>query len=199
MGYAKAGRPHAKLVLNDLAEATSLERIKQATAGRPSYPMANPYGNLVRVKQKVAKLLEDATYARGKNEELHKEATSRFQKAVVQHMYDGGNLGEVAHLMSAVHGDRDRMKVSMDSAMKELLRHGIDPVKAQAASIQYQMEKGASARKPNPDHPITQAYADLCKVAEGGEVLQESWSQIKSQYDEVDSVLKEAMAHAATC
>jgi len=198
MSYVKSGRPHADLVLNDLSAATSLERIKEAVAGKGDYPMANPYGDLIRLKQKVARLLEDATYAKGKNAELHKEATARFQKAVVQHMYEGGNLGEVAHLMSAVYGEPVSIKTAMASAMEELLRHGIDITKAQANAIQYQMEKGASARVPNLEHPIAQAYSDLLKLSEGNAVLGESWSQLKSQYDQVESVLKEAMTHAAT-
>lgn len=197
MDYAKGGRLHSGLVLDDLAAATSLERIKEATAGRADYPMANPYGELIRTKQKLAKLLEDATYAKDKNADLHKEATVRFQKAVVQHMYDGGNLAEVAHLMSAVHGEPVSVKTAMTYAMEELVRHGIDPVKAQVDAIQYQMEKGASARVPNLDHPIAQAYADLHKLAEGSAVLGESWAQLKGQYDQVESVLQEAMAYAS--
>jgi hypothetical protein len=197
MDYAKSGRPHSGLVLDDLAAATSLERIKEAIAGRADYPMANPYGELIRTKQKLAKLLEDATYAKDKNADLHKEATARFQKAVVQHMYDGGNLAEVAHLMSAAGGDPGNVKTAMSLAMKELLRHGIDPVKAQADAIQYEMVKGASVRVPNLDHPIAQAYADLCKLADGGAVLREGWAQIRGQYRQVESVLQEAMTHAA--
>jgi hypothetical protein len=199
LDYVKSGRPHADLVLKDLTAAASLERIKEAAAARPGYPMANPYGDLIRTKQKLAKLLEDATYAKGKNSELQKEATTRFQKTVAQHLWGGGNFGEVAHLMSAVDGQPDRVKVAMDILMPELLRQGLDPVKARAEAIQYQMEKGASARVPNTDHPIAQAYADFHKLAEGSALLEQSWTQLKGQYDEVEGVLREAMSHAATC
>ena len=197
LAYVKEGRPHARLVLEDLKAATSLDRIKQATAAKGGYPMANPYGELIRCKQKLAKLYEDSTYAKGKNEELHKEATARFQKAVSQHLWDGGNFGEVAHLMSTVSDDQDTVKTAMDVLMPELLRQGLDPVRARAEAIEYEMVKGAGVRRPNPEHPIAQAYLDLCKLAEGNVVLEAAHNRIKSNYEDVDKVLTEAMAQNA--
>lgn len=196
MDYAKSGRPHADLVLQDLAAATSLERIKEATAGKSDYPMANPYGGLIRVKQKVARLLEDANYAVSKNRELQKEASGRFKKAVSHHLWDGGNFGEVAHLMASVSPDAESVKVAMDAIVPELMERGLDPVRARAASIEYEMTKGAGARAPNPDHPITQAFADLCKLAEGGEVLSRAQTKLESNYQDIEKTLQEVALDA---
>lgn len=198
LAYVKEGRPHARLVLEDLKAATSLERIKIATAKKGEYPMANPYGDLIRAREKLARLYEDSTYAVGKNHELHKEAESRFQKAVAQHLWDGGNFGEVAHLMSAVSTDADNVKIAMTLATPELIRQGLDPVRARAEAIEYEMTKGAGARVPNTNHPIAQAYLDLCKLAEGNEVLAISHARIRGNYEKVNRVLKEAMVQNAT-
>lgn len=198
LGYIKSARPHAPVLSKVASDAFSLESIKKATAHRNEYPWANPYGELIRTKQKLAKLLEESKSALGKNRELHKEATVRFQKAVAQHLWDGGNLGEVAHLMSAVHGDSVSMKTALASALPELQRQGLDIVKAEAAAIQYEMEKGASARTPNLGHPIAAAYSDLHKISEATVVLDTAWTQIKQQYDMAEKALQEGMVHASS-
>jgi hypothetical protein len=197
MEHVKVGRPHARLLQDALSGSVSFERIKEATAGRGQYPMANPYGNLIRSKQKIAKLLEDATYARDKNVELYKEASMIFQKEVAQHLWNGGNLGEVAHLMSSVNGSESDMKTVLASAMPELVRQGLDPVKARAQMISYEMEKGASSRVPNSNHPIARTYGDLLKLAEGDSILKVSCSRLQEQYRVVDVALREVMAHAS--
>ena len=198
MNYAKAGRPRAAQVLDDLRQATSLDTIKVAARARGgSYPDSNPHGDLVRAKQKVARLLEDARAAKDKNEFLQKEALANFQKMVVNHMYDNGNMGEVAHLMSHVQGDEVTVKVAMASVSEELQRHGFNSAHVQAQAIRYEMEKGASVRTVNPAHPIAHAYMDLYKLAEGQKVLDESHRTLQAKYDEVESVLKEAMAQNA--
>lgn len=198
MEYVKAGRPHADLLLKAAESAVSLEMIKKATTGRGEYPYANPYGAVIRSKQKIAKLLEDCSYARGKNSELHKEATVRFQKAVAAHMWEGGNLAEVAQLMSAVHGEPVSIKTAMASALQELVRQGIDITKAKAEAIQYEMVKGASTRTPNLKHPIAEAYSDLHKLADGAQLLDAAWSQLSQQYKVAEKALQEGMRHAAS-
>lgn len=197
LSYIKSGRPHADLLKQAAEAAVSLDTIKKATAGRHEYPYANPYGPVIRSKQKLAKLVEDCNYARGKNEELSKEAAVRFQKAVATHLWGGGNLGEVAHLMSAVDDDPTALKTALASVMPELTRQGIDIVKAKAAAIRYEMEKGASARTPNLRHPIADAYADLLKLAEGTQLLTEAWSQLNQQHRVVEKALQEAMVNVA--
>ena len=57
MVYAKSGRPHANLVLEDLDQATSLDRIKQATAEKNPYPEAKRYGDLIRMKDQLATIV----------------------------------------------------------------------------------------------------------------------------------------------
>ena len=194
MAYVKEGRPHADLVLQDLTAATSLERIKEATR-TPGYPMANPYGDLVRTKEKLARLLADVTHARDKNRFIQKEAEDRFKKEVVQHMWDGGNLGEVAHLMSAVSDDQMAIKTAFDVATAELVRKGLDTDQARARAIEYEMTKGASVRTPNIGHSIAQAFQDMCKLAEGDQVLTTSHQRVLSNYDEVNRVLQEVALH----
>lgn len=70
MAYAKSGRPKAGLVLQDLAKATSFERIKEATADPNPYPATNPYGDLIRARVTLLKLAEEANHARDRNEYL---------------------------------------------------------------------------------------------------------------------------------
>jgi hypothetical protein len=198
LAYAKAGRPKAAEVLDDLRQATSLDNIKVAArAAGGSYPMANPYGDLIRSEQKVARLLEDALAAKDKNEFLYKEATVRFQKAMAHHLREGGNIGEITHLMAHVSPDETMIKSAMSAATKEIQKHGFNLAALQAQSINYEMEKGASARTVNPQHPISDSYATMCKLAEGQRVLDESYTTLKQKHEEIESVLKQAMSQDA--
>ena len=196
MAHVKSHRPNSDLLLKAASESVSFDSIKAATAHRGEYPMANPWGEVIRSKQKLATLLDDAAYARAKSVELYKEAETRFEHMLAQHLHDGGNLGEVGHLLAMVNGPR--MKTVLASAMPYLIQQGLDPVKASAEAIQYEMEKSAGARTPNLEHPLADAYATLCKLARSIPVLDAAWAQLKSRYDLVENALGEAMTHAAS-
>ena len=198
MDYAKAGRPQAGLVLDDLRVATSVDRIKQATADRGVYPEANPYGELIRLKQELTKMAQDARDAAAKNESLYHEALEKLAFEVKQYLLNGGNLGAVSHAMGSVTPP-DAVKIAMRAILPSLKPHGLDPVKAQAEMVKYEMVKGASARPVNPKNPIVQAYASMVKLAEGQATLEHSFSQLYSALNEVTGTLKEVMVrHAAT-
>lgn len=195
MAHVKSGRPHSDLLLKAAAASTSLDYIKQATAHRGEYPMANPWGEVIRAKQKLATLLEDSNYACHKNTELCKEAQANFGQMLAQHLHAGENFGEVSHLLARV--DKGHLKVALSLVMPYLVKQGLDPVKARAEAIQYEMEKGASARAPNLGHPLAEAYATVCKLAHAIPVLYLARDQIKERYNLVDKALQEAMVNAS--
>ena len=198
MDYAKVGRSKAALVLDDMRAATAIDRIKQATADRGLYPEANPYGELIRAKQQLTKMAQDARDAAAKNESLYHEALSKLAFEVKQHLLRGGNLGSVAHAMGTVTPP-DAVKIAMRAILPDLQKHGLDPVRTQADMVHYEMVKGASSRVLNPKHPITQSYAGMVKLAEGQATLEETFYKLHQALKEVEGTLKEAMVkHAAT-
>lgn len=192
MDYAMEGRPKADLVLNDLCQATSVARIKQATADRGQYPEANPFGDLIRIKQQLTKMAEDAQDAVAKNKALYGEALSKLAHETKQYLLMGGNMGAVAHAMGTVTPP-DAVKVAMKAIMPELQVHGLDPVKAKAETALYDMVKGAQARPVNPANPIVQAYASMVKLAEGHATLSDSFDKVCGALRDVEGTLKEAM------
>lgn len=196
MDYAKSGRPKAGLVLKDLAEATSLERIKEATADPHPYPAANPYGDLIRARVTLLKLAEEANHARDRNEHLLKEAVDNWGHVVTQHVLGGGSFGEVAHAVAHVDDTPEGIKLAMEALHPYLVHHQIEPARMHAQLIKYDMEKSANMRVINPANPIVQRYATMRKLAEGQLVLEESARQLNAQLDEANGVLKEAMLHA---
>jgi len=199
MDYAKVGGSKAGLVLDDMRAATAVERIKQATADRGAYPEANPYGELIRTKQRLTKMAQGARDAVAKNESLYHEALEKLAFEVKQHLLRGGNLGSVTHAMSSVTPP-DAVKIAMRAILPNLKDHGLDPALAQAEMVKYEMVKGASARVLNPGHPVVQAYANMVKLAEGQATLEHSFGQLHSALSEVESTLKEAMVnHATAC
>jgi hypothetical protein len=198
MDYAKTSRPKAAAVLDDLRQATSLDNIKVAArAAGGSYPMSNPHGELIRAKQKVARLLEDARAAKDRNEFLHKEATAKFQDVVVQHVHHGGNLGEVSHILSHISPSELLVKSAMVAAAQGLKHHGFNIPQLQARGIHYEMEKGASTRVINPEHPIAVSYTAMCKLAAGQSVLNQSHDDLNRKYQEIEDTLRQAMTQNA--
>jgi hypothetical protein len=198
MVYAKSNRPNAGAVLDDLRQATSVENIRKMAAAKLQYKSSNPYGELIRTKQKVARLLEDAVAARDMNQEYYKEASAQFSSAVVRHLHDGGGLGEVTQMMSHINPHEGAIKVGMTIVIPEVKKHGFDLAKLQADSIRHEMEKGAAVRTVNPEHPVAQGYYRLLEVAGNQQLLNKSASGLQVKFGEIEEVLKEVMVrHAA--
>jgi hypothetical protein len=199
MDYVKASRPRTDLALGALQLSTSLDSIKKMASERGHYPMANPYGEVIRSKQKLSCLLDEAVDAVSKMETLNKEARESFQDEVVNFMWDSGNFGEVAHLLSALPAEPSHIKSAMALAVDTLSKKGMNLREIQAGAIQYEMEKGASRRPPNTEHPIAVAFMAMEKTAHSLELLAEAKNQLCSQYNLVDNAIQEAARHAAPC
>lgn len=195
MSYVKTGRKHFELVLDDLHDSTSLERIKIATADKNPEPEANPYGDLLRLRQTLTKMAEDAVESRDRNEMLLKDAAAQWIHQVSQYMADGGQIGEIAHIMGDINPRF--AKTAMAVVLPRLREFGIKPETLTAQSLYYEMTKGASRRRLNPDSPIVQSYSAMAKLAEGQAILKEAARRLSEQLDETNAVLKEAMRASA--
>jgi hypothetical protein len=191
VNYVKTDRPKTASVVSDLEKATDLERIKEALARRPDYPDADPFHDLYVAKTKVAAVVDDLTRKRDTNTYMYKEAKDALAYHVEQHLWDGGNLGEVSHLMASI-GSAPGVKHAMSGMMPTLIRRGLDIPAAQAELAQYELEKKGSVRVPNTDHPIAQAYAAMCKLARNQSVLTTALSEAEEKLAELQEVLKEA-------
>ena len=53
--YARMGRPMTAQVVADLSQAVSVDKLKEAAQKRDQYPMSNPFGDLHRLHQKLAR------------------------------------------------------------------------------------------------------------------------------------------------
>jgi hypothetical protein len=194
--YARMGRPMTSQVVDDLTQAVSVDKIKEAAQQRGQYPMANPFGDLHRMHQKLALVRGEAVVARDKNEFMMKEAEDHLLYNVTQHVLNGGNLGELIHAMQSVPDNDNVIGSVMTKAAEHLLSKGIDPNKIQAEMIPYEMEKSASIRAPNPEHPVVNAFGSYCKLASSQAVLNDAAKSLNEKYDEVSDVLTQAIQHA---
>ena len=190
IGLSKTASPLASLVVEDLRLATDFERIKKATADRGRYPEANPYGDIFRLKQKLAALTEDALHAKDKNEMLLKEAEDAWVYQVKQHLLGGGDIGEVAHVIETVDSRDERVKYATALLSKMLNNSRFDGARMTAQSLVYEMEKGASHRVLNPDNPLVQSYGALTKVADGQDTLAHAYRDLQEQLTEVETLIK---------
>lgn len=192
--YVKSDRPKTASVAADLEKATSLDRIKEALAAkRVDYPNADPFRDLYVAKTKVAAVVDELSRKRDLNTYLYKEAKNALAHEVEQHLWEGGNLGEVSHLMASV-GSAPGVKHAMAGMIPTLVRRGLDLPAAQAELAQYELEKKGSVRVPNTDHPIAQAYAAMCKLARDQSVLTTALSEAESKLSELQETIKEAGA-----
>jgi hypothetical protein len=196
INYAKAGRPNSAAVVQDLDAGVSLERIKAAASWRDDYPMANPHGELIRMKQKLAMLTEEARSARDTNAALTKEAQDRFEHEVTQFILGGGNLGEAVHAMSSVPTSEGFFKWASQELIGHLLSKNLDIDRTRAEMIKYEMEKGASQRAVNPQNPIVQSFSTFVKVAGGQEVLDHAYNELKLGLADVQRTLSKVMSSA---
>jgi len=192
MAYAKAGRPRADIVLADLNQATSVDRIKAAAARKPDYPEANPYGNLLRLREKVAHMRNEAKVAVDTNISMTKEALDHFVHAVGQHILDEGSLGEVAHVLDCTPGDDHLKFVAVKEAMADLTKRGLDIATARAEAVQYQMTKGAAARVANPTHPVVSAYLNFQKVASAQPTLNRALEELDGYRQAIEVTFQQA-------
>lgn len=195
MDYAKAHRPNSDLVLRDLADATSLEQIKQAAPADP-YPEHNQYRELLTMRSDLHKLAEESIHAKDQNEYMLKEATDHWGHTVCQHLLGGGSFGEVAHAVAHVDDSQDGIKLATESLMPYIEHHNIDPAQLQAQLIHYDMSKFASRRQVNPQNPIVQSYATLKKLADGQDVLNTCAHDLNAQLVEVDQVVGKVLTDA---
>jgi hypothetical protein len=195
LDYVKTGRKQYEFVLDDLRAATSVDRIKSAMADKRPDPESNPHGELLRLRHTVTKLAQDAVNSRDRNEFLLKEATAQWVHLVSQHIVDGGHIGEIAHIMGDI--DPRFAKTAMEAAMPRLVEFGIEPAVLTAQSLHYEMTKGASRRRLNPENPIAQAYATLAKLAYNQQVLEVAATDLDNSLDEVTAAVQEALRASA--
>ena len=194
LAHVKLARPGAELVKQDLEQYLSVENIKTAARRNVNqYPDANPFGDLVRTRQTLEKQAEDVQDAIDENEHHWKIATAELGYNVVQHLMGEGNIGEVAHLMGGL-GTQDQVKVAMGNLMPAIERR-LPPwqiTTLQAGLVEYEMEKGASARVVNPEHPITKSFSGVLKLSNDHDVLKEAQAQILPLLKKANSMVSKA-------
>lgn len=191
--YVQMGRPMTPVVINDLNQAVSIGKIKEAVAAREQYPMANPFGELHRMQQKLACVREEAVVARDKNEFMMKEAEDLFLHNVTQHVLGGGNLGELTHAISSVPGNDNVITSMMVKAAEHLISKGVDGTKLRSDMVPYEMSKSASTRASNPNHPVVTSFGTYCKLAESQRTLNHAAKGLNEKCAEVADVLTQAI------
>jgi hypothetical protein len=193
LSYAKMGRVKTAAVVEDLQQGVSISTIRKMAEERPQYPESNPHGNLIRAKEKLAMLRDDAVVARDTNELMLKEAEARLIDLTTQHVLHGGGLGEAAHAMQSVPGNDNVIAPMMAKIAKHLVSKGVDPDMLRVSMIQYEMEKAAQLRHVNPENPIVSTFGAVCKLANAQPILELSLRDVEQNLQRVESTLTEAL------
>jgi hypothetical protein len=198
MAYIKTGQPDADLVGNDLEEYVSTDAIKTAAReNEVQYPEAHPFGDLVRAHQWLTKQAEDLRSAIEENDFHLKEAYADLAHRTTQHVLEGGDMGEIVHLLSGM-GSEDQVKEAMQHVIPELERR-LPPwqfTNLEAGLISYEMEKGASVRAGNPDHPIASAFAGVIKLSKDAETLKVAEDGVSAEVNQATDTIRQAIPNA---
>lgn len=178
--------------LEKLAEAVSIERVRAATTDSGGYPDAHPFGDLHQVRSNLQKLAEDGTAARGRNRYLTKEASDRMVHLAKQHLLNDGELGDLVMAMGHV-STADSVKLGMAQIIPMLEHHGWDIIDLRARLAQYEMEKTANQRVPNPDNPFIEAYGAFIKLADGQKVIDDALARTEGLLKEATQLVGKAL------
>lgn len=191
LGFVKGAQDKGGLVEDDLRSGVSLESIKEATAASP-YPDHNPHGELFRTKQRMEKTARDCMVAAERNFLMTKEAAQDLHHAISQEVLGGRSFGEIVHAMNHV-ADEGWVKRAMEEVMPMMAAKGIDLTALRAESIRYEMEKGASARVPNPDNPILEAFGSFIKLASQQPNLDGAFRYTQDMLDQLNSAVQRVL------
>jgi hypothetical protein len=139
-----------------------------------------------RTRQNIEKIAEELAEARDQNAHFISEAEAELNKLAFHHMFDGGSLGELAHCLQVMG---DSAKGVFDHLIPKLASQFYDVPKLQAEVIRYEMEKGASVRAINPDHPIVKLATGLTRMRAVQVDLEKKAAEAKSLYNEALKVV----------
>lgn len=150
---------HASL---DRAVETALfEKFASSSEPHPDYPYANPLGELLDLREKVAGMYEHSGSTLSGLETMYQDLAENLFYQVKQAAMNGYPLGDVLRAWQPFTSDPEYVKAAMAVIGPRLLENGVFPsVEAFGASL----EKTGSAQTPNPAHPLVHTYQEYCQV-----------------------------------
>lgn len=158
----------------------------------PEYPYANPYGEAYALQQKLASEEATMTGQLTMLEGAFHDMLERLYHNVKQASLDAVPLGDVVQAWATVPGaEPEHMKLAFSFLSPQLLE---ERVFRGADAIGASLEKFASGRLVNPEHPLVTDFGEFCEVVSKMASIRAAREEISSGLGQINYFLKHASA-----
>lgn len=187
-GRGDYNSPPGETKVASVAAEEELEELFGKTAA-PALPYENPHGEVLTLRDKLAGVADQLQSQMSELEVMYAELGDRMYHEVKQAALGGTSLGDIMQAWESVMPSADHVKVAFTLITPRLLREGVfHSVEAMTDSV----DKTASARIVNPEHPLVVEFAEfadaLSKLAE----LREARTEVRVHLDRLNAYVKQA-------
>ena len=159
-----------------------------ATSGH-EYPEVNPLGEAIDLRDKLASAYETTTSMLSSLEVMYDDLQGRLFNTVKQAALHGHSLAEVVKIWESVAPSADHVKVAFQAVMDPLVDNGVFRNHEEVADS---LSKHASARIPDPSHPLVVDFQDFCEVTSKLAHAREAQQEFGEGVARLTSFLKES-------
>lgn len=158
-------------------------------AAESELPFENPHGEVINLKDKLAGAADHIQSEISGLEVSYAELGDRVFHQVKQAALSGVSLGEVMQAWETVAPTPEYVKVAFTLIAPRLLRDGVfSGVEAMTSSV----DKTASAKMVNPEHPLVVEFGDFCTTLSKLAELRGARSEIRGHLQHLNGYLKTA-------
>lgn len=167
----------------------AFEAFLTSTSGSAEYPYANPYGEVMDLRDKLASQYDSLTSEIGGLESAYADLAERVYFGVKQAALAGRTLGEVVQVWSTAIPSADHVKLAFELFTPRLLR---EQVFHTAQELLDSTEKTGSVRMVNSKHPMVTDYQEYCEVLSKLAQARGAREEVKEALGELTLSLKQA-------
>lgn len=191
-GLGDYRRPPEKTA-SDEADAVLQEAFRTKTASA-EYPEANPFGEVIELRDKLAGAYEHTSAQISGLEVAYMDLSEHLYNQVKQASMDGVALGEIVQAWSTVTDAPAFVKAAFDQFVPRLFNEGVfHTLEEMGGSI----AKTAGARYVNVSHPLVDSYNDFCQTLSKLAGLRAQQEELYESYNQATGFLSEVLRKEA--
>ena len=184
---AAANMSKVGIVERELAEAFACED--------PELPYANPYTEILDLREKLAGAYEEITSQLSSLESEYIDIEADLFKTVKQAALEGTSLGRMLQAWQEVTENPEVVKVAFEVLSPALVENGVFPSQTAVAESCLDLEKTASL--VNTEHPLVHTFSRFSHAIEKAAQLRGAREELAVNIDHINSFMKLAAGEAA--
>jgi len=162
---------------------------KLAGEGRGELPEANPYGDVIRLRDELTDKHAHALSMISDLEVRFEDVSNSLLQQVKQAALSGVPLSDIVTVWALAAPDPEYVKLAFSQLQKPLIDNGVFPSDRHFIES---LEKNASARRVNPEHPLSRDFADYCDILSKLAELRDAEDVLAEASGQLTSFLKQA-------